>query len=197
MTLFSVKRIPKASWTNDKNMFYAPTSEPSEEFTNDCVVWAAFARDNSCVALKDVEYEGKLWQIPNNMFPFTLNELRTWNCSHSDIRLQINTTNEDMFLAKWFNGRELSDEANSVMNAARELYKFFYEELCNTDWMEARIQNWNVGLYQIKKALEGSIRGGELLDELKNEMNKLADKLLSQIYEYGFILPDIESFNDV
>ena len=62
----------------------------------------------------------------------------------------------------------------------------------NTDWMQARIQNWNVGLYQIKKALDGSIRGSELLDKLKNEMNKLADKLLPQIYEYGFILPDIE-----
>lgn len=105
-----------------------------------------------------------------------------------------------MFLAKWFNGRELSDEANSVMNAARELYKFFYEELCNTDWMEAKVQNWNVGLYQIKKALEGAmegaIRGSELLDELKKEMNKLADKLLPQIYEYGFILPDIKPLKD-
>lgn len=48
----------------------------------------------------------------------------------------------------------------------------------------------------IKKALEGSNRGGELLDELK-KMNKLADKLLPQIYEYGSILPDIESFEGV
>ena len=197
MTLYTVKKLPKANWTNNRDMFYIPTNPLNDEFVHDCVVYSAFEIGNQCVALKDVEYEGKLWQIPNNMFPFTLNELRTWNCSHSDIRLQIHTTNEDMFLAKWFNGKELSNEALSVMNAARELYKFFYEELCNTDWMEARIQNWNVGLYQIKKALEGSVRGGELLDELKNEMNKLADKLLLQIYEYGFILPDIESFVDV
>lgn len=196
MTLFSVKRIPKASWTNDKNLFYAPSTTPSQEFSNDCVVYAAFAQDNGCVALKDVEYEGKTWQIVNHMFPFSLEEVRSWQCSHPSLATQLAVANEDMFLAKWFQDKQLSPEAKEVRESARTLYRYFYQELVNTDWIEAKIKVWNVGLYQIKKALADDSEGQRLIADLKEKLRGLADKLLPQIYEYGFIESDIELFEN-
>ena len=128
MVLHAVKKIPKATWTNDRDAFYAPTGgsqftatekadaincvPPVEattglptEFVSDCVVWSAFADSNYAVALRNVEYQGRTWQIANNLFPFLLAEVRRWPCGHGDIAAQLAAANEDRFLAKWLAGR--------------------------------------------------------------------------------------------
>lgn len=198
MTLFAVKKIPGSKWTNNRDMFYAPSKLPNTDFENDCVIYSAFSLlGNQCVALKDVQYNERLWQIPNNMYPFTLDELRTWDCTLQDIRFQFYNTNEDMFLANWLKSKSLSKEAAAVVSAAKDLYKFFYKELCRTAWLQAKIQTWNVGLHQIKIALRNSPQGKELLNKLKIELKNLAAKLLPQVYDYGFILPDVKYFEDV
>ena len=138
MVLHAVKRIPKATWTNDRDAFYAPTNpvnpvnpvrensassapprlrvedpiDPAtglpDEFVADCVVWSAFAGSNNCVSLRNVEYKGRVWQIANQMYPFLLDEIRQWPCAHGDIAAQLAAANEDRFLAKW-----LAERANS------------------------------------------------------------------------------------
>ncbi|MBR5549165.1 MAG: hypothetical protein IKU71_05505, partial [Kiritimatiellae bacterium] len=101
MVLHAVKKIPKATWTNDRDAFYAPQNELPSEFVMDCVVWSAFADSNYAVALRNVEYQGRTWQIANNLFPFLLEEVRQWPCGHGDIAAQLVAANEDRFLAKW------------------------------------------------------------------------------------------------
>ena len=73
MVLHAVKKIPKATWTNDRDAFYAPTGGPASvptadgtepvppmglslphEFVTDCVVWSAFADSNYAVSLRNV-----------------------------------------------------------------------------------------------------------------------------------------------
>ena len=197
MVLFAVKRIPKATWINDKNLFYAPTQELPREFINDCVMYAAFAQDNGCVSLKDVEYDGKVYQIENNMYPFTLDEICNWACTLEPMRIQIGAANEDRYMADWLAGRRLSKEARAVLDSARGLYRFFYQEIINTDWKSARIDMWDVGLYQIKKALQGNYEGEEKIDDLKKKLRLLGDKILPQIFSYGFLDDDIELFENV
>ena len=148
MVLHAVKKIPKATWTNDRDAFYAPTNIKqtdlltpngvrdhenvsrvsgeqirvlnsidlptglSSDFVTDCVVWSAFADSNYSVSLRNVEYQGKVWQIPNNLFPFLLEEVRQWPCGHSDIAAQLAAANEDRFLAKWLAERRLYNCGN-------------------------------------------------------------------------------------
>ena len=148
MVLHAVKKIPKATWTNDRDAFYAPTNIKqtdlltpngvrdtenvsrvsgeqirvlnsidmptglSSDFVTDCVVWTAFADSNYAVSLRNVEYQGKVWQIPNNLFPFLLEEVRQWPCGHSDIAAQLAAANEDRFLAKWLAERRLYNCGN-------------------------------------------------------------------------------------
>ena len=146
MVLHAVKKIPKATWTNDRDAFYAPnvngegllslrgdsesrslgedsknppnlqasktpSSESNQidlpaEFVADCVVWSAFADSNYAVSLRNVQYQGRVWQIANNLFPFLLEEGRQWPCAHGDIAAQLAAANEDRFLAKWLAERE-------------------------------------------------------------------------------------------
>ena len=63
LVLHAVKRIPKATWTNDKDAFYAPSVALPDEFVTDCVVWSAFAGSNNCVSLRNIQYKDKVYQI--------------------------------------------------------------------------------------------------------------------------------------
>ena len=143
MVLHAVKKIPKATWTNDRDAFYAsaagrdappyrdcdgrarpldaPTGLPSE-FVTDCVVWSAFADSNYAVALRNVEYQGRTWQIANNLFPFLLEEVRRWPCGHGDIAAQLAAANEDRFLARWLAGHDIGIGNN--LNNGKNNFEF-------------------------------------------------------------------------
>ena len=156
MMLHAVKKIPKATWTNDRDAFYAPTNlkqtdlltpngvrdseivsgvsreqirllKPTDpqtglpsEFVTDCVVWSAFADSNYAVSLRNVQYQGRVWQIANQMFPFLLEEVRRWPCGHGDIASQLAAANEDRFLAKWLAARE-NGIGNNTNNFEKQL----------------------------------------------------------------------------
>ena len=236
MVLYTVKKIPEKSWSNDKDMFYAPSAVREEllslrgdsesrsfgedskksaslqasktpssessgtavdaatalpsEFVADCVVWAAFSNKNNCAALKDVLYQGDVWQISNQMFPFLLEEVRRWPCAHGDIAAQLAAANEDRYLAKWIDAHRLSPEARAVMNAARSLYREFYANITHTPWMDWKIETWDVGYYQVRNAMK------DFYDfaSLREKHDALRAKLLPQIYSLGFLNPDVEYF---
>ena len=251
MVLHAVKRIPKATWTNDRDAFYAPkcvataspcvatAPSPSQvghdgggavatqtglpsEFVTDCVVWSAFADSNNAVALRNVEYQGRTWQIQNNLYPFLLEEVRRWPCAHGDIAAQMASANENRFLAKWLNSfstgltrlaglsggipqapnpvnsvnpvkNKLSPEANAVLDAARALYRDFYANITRTPWMDWKIETWDVGWYQIRNAMK-SLDGHAGRVTLPAAHDALRAKLLPQIYSLGFLNPDVEYF---
>ena len=194
MVLHSVKKMPKATWTNDRDAFYAPTEALPQEFVNDCIVWSAFADSNYAVSLRNVQYQGKVYQIINNLYPFLLDEIRRWSCMNGDISAQMSAANEERFLAKWLDGRTLSSEASSVMFAAKNLYKVFYAEMMNTRWMQFKIETWDVGIYQVRSALKDVGLAAAELATLKSAHDALRAKLLPQVYSLGFLNPDVTYF---
>ena len=88
----------------------------------------------------------------------------------------------------------LSSEAQAVMDAARSLYRKFYAEIANTNWMDAKIETWDVGYYQICKALKEVGLATDEFAALKVAHDALRAKLLPKVYEYGFLNPDVEVF---
>lgn len=195
MVLHAVKKLPKATWSNNRDAFYAPNVELTDEFVSDCVVWSAFSGSNNCASLKDVPYQGKLWQISNNLYPFSVEMVRTWPCTLPTLATQLATTNEDRFLAKWLKGRALSPEARAVMNAGANLFRAFYAHLRETPWMDWKIETWDVGFYQIRGALKAAGLAETELAALKTAHDKLREKLLPHVYDYGFLNPDVDYFS--
>lgn len=194
MVLHAVKKLPKATWTNDCDAFYAPSEELPQEFVDDCIVWSAFADSNYAVSLRNVQYQDKVYQIINNLYPFLLDEIRRWPCANGDISAQMSAANENRYLAKWLDGRTLSSEASAVMFAAKKLYKAFYVEMMNTRWMQFKIETWDVGIYQVRSALkDAGLAAGELA-ALKSAHDALRAKLLPQVYSFGFLNPDVMYF---
>ncbi len=183
MVVHMVRRLPKATWLNDRDQFMQPTKKLTPEFISDAVVWSLFAPSNQTVSLRDVEYEGEIYRMPNNFFPFELAEVRRWECSSPTIRMQLARATEDRFAATWLAGRELSTAAREVLAAGRAVYKKFFAQLETLDVARWKISDWDVGWYQIRMALGATV-----------DLSALSAKLLPQIYELGFLRDEVRYF---
>ncbi len=185
MIVHMVRRLPKATWLNDRDQFMRPTRELSREFISDAVIWSLFAPSNQTVSLKNVEYEGEIYQIANNFYPFLLSEVKSWECTLPSLRIEIFRAVEDRFAAKWIKKHraELSAEALAVLETARTIYKRFYSELERLDVARWKIESWDAGWYQIRMSL------GVLID-----LSELSKKLEPQIYEFGFLRDEVHYF---
>jgi len=191
MVVHAVRRIPRATWLNDRDQFLQPKQELSQEFINDCTIWNIFGNSNQTAAMKDVEYEGQIYQIKNHFFPFLISELKNWEITDSDFSLALASA-EDRFVAKWCSEKEFSSEAKEVIETAKIIYKFYFANLNKLRTNLFEIKTWDAGLWQIKKVLQDQNLSKDLFKNLKEKHNILRQKILPQIYDYGFI-PKIET----
>ena len=95
-----VRRLPKATWLNDRDKFMQSTAELSREFICDAVIWSLFAPSNQTVSLRNVEYEGEVYRMPNNLFPFLLEEISAWKISDAEIRMHVAVARVDHRLTR-------------------------------------------------------------------------------------------------
>ncbi|MDD8018032.1 MAG: hypothetical protein PHP42_06635 [Bacteroidota bacterium] len=189
LTLHAVRKIPKQTWLNDRNQFVIPHTEPSREFLNDCVVWSLFASSNETTALKNVLYMGKTYQIKNNFFPFKTEELKKWEIMDSDFKKQLQK-DENRFVAEWLSKNKLSKEGKEVLKKAEEVYKYFYAHLHQMDTNKWKISTWDAGWYQIRRSLTEHNLAAKELEGLSKANETLAEKILPQIEECGFLDKD-------
>ena len=183
MIVHMVRRLPKATRLNDRDQFLQPTKPLTREFITDAVIWSLFAPSNQTVSLRNVEYEGATYQIVNNLYPFKLSEVRSWECSSIKIAARLETATSDRFAALWVKNNPLSAQAQAVLDAGRAIYKKFYAELSRLDVRKFKIEDWDAGWYQIRMSLGASIN-----------LSELSAKLEPQIYELGFLRDEVRYF---
>jgi len=186
MVIHTVRRLPKADWINDRDQFLQANKKLSRSFINDCVVWSLFSKSNETVAMKDVVYEKKTFQIPNNFFPFRIQELKKWKITDREIKKSL-SDGENRFVSEWLKEQTISREANAVLEAGKDIYKFYFEHFTELNTGKFKIHTWDAGWWQIRQALLEQNLGEELLEELKSKHNTLKEKLLPEVYEYGFL----------
>ena len=186
MVVHAVRRIPKATWLNDRDQFLQPNTELSQEFINDCTVWNLFSNSNQTASLRDVEYDGRMYQIPNHFFPFLIADVKRWKIDDSQIAESL-STGEDAYVAKWLADQELSSEAMSVLRKGKQIYQYYFENLGQIPTTKFKIENWDAGWWQIRNALGDVNLGKEIMTELKALHVTLREKILPEISKYGII----------
>lgn len=186
LVVHAVRLLPKAEWHNNRDQFLQPSTELPDEFVNDCVVWSLFASNNNTVAMRDVEYGGKTYQVANQFFPIPLNTLRQWPISDMDIG-QMLPTAEDRFVATWLAKHPLSAEAQAVLDAATKVYQLYFASLTSLRTSNFKIETWDAGWWQIRNALADRELGADELAAVRLAHNALKAKLLPQITELGFL----------
>lgn len=194
MVVHAARRAPKATWLNDRDQFMRPEGELSEEFINDCTVWNLFTNSNNTASLKNVEYEGEIFQIPNHFFPYPVNELMQWDIQDRDMRMALDQASNS-FMADWLALRTLSNEAQTVLDKGREIYRFYFANLNQLRTAKFKIESWDAGWWQIKQSLKDVNLAIKMLDELRAPHNVLKEKVIKGLVNYKIISSDIEIDN--
>ena len=178
--MFTVRRIIRPTWINDRDQFLQPPQPLSEKFKTDCLIWMLFSGSNLTASANNLEWNGEKWSIVNHFIPFTEDEVGAPDRFESDFMIQ--------YLTK----KPLSIEAKSVLKAGRTLWKTYFS---HTDTRSVRdefkLNRADVGWYQIRNALKARSNSGDTAPvnfaPLEAAYQALTEKLQPQVFELGFL----------
>lgn len=178
--IFTVRRIVKPTWINDRDQFLQPTGELTKEFKTDCLVWMLFNGSNLTASANDLDWNGKKWSIVNHFIPYTEEEVGAPDRFESD------------FMVEYMADKEFSKEAISVLDAGRVLWQAYF---AHTDVRavrdELKLNRPDVGWYQVRKALQARNASGDFppvsFKQFETAYKALTEKLQPMVYELGFL----------
>ena len=188
--VFAARRVPKDTWLNHVDQLLRPNRKLSPQFVSNCAVWSLFDNKNQTVALRNVEYQNRVYQIVNHFFPFPFAEVQNWS-NNTEINLcvplRLNTTAKNSFVADWLAKQKLSIEAQAVLTITREIYRLFVTNWDVLPRAEFGIETYDAGWYQIRQTLLTAKLGADLLADLKHRHDQLRETILPQLYDYGIL----------
>ncbi len=204
---FSIRYCIKATWQNDRDQFYAPYNDAwqdDNEFKNNSLAFCLFHNQNRIMNFDNTKKYGKFVEI-NHFIPFDEEEVgaKERYASHVlldflKVKLQEQTQNNNLFDSskKERKPLEFSETALSVLNAGREIYRYYHAQ----DFTN-RPYNANVSLYDIKEFFQGrNVQGKlnsptkakdgyykQLYANLQDALKDLTKEIQPKVYEYGFL----------
>ncbi|MES2500105.1 MAG: hypothetical protein V4570_06200 [Pseudomonadota bacterium] len=178
--IFSVRRLIKPTWLNDRDQFLQPTEPLSDEFKTDCLIWMLFNGSNLTASANDLEWNNQTWSIVNHFIPFTEAEVNAPARFESD------------FMVQYLSDKVLSSEASAVRLAGQALWQAYFAQ---TDVRNVRdefkLNRPDVGWYQVRNALKARNASGDYapvdFSAFENAYKTLGDKLRPQVYTLGFL----------
>ncbi|RMT49021.1 hypothetical protein ALP14_200005 [Pseudomonas amygdali pv. myricae] len=178
--VFTVRRVVKPTWLNDRDQFLQPTEPLTEEFKNDCLIWMLFNGYNLTAGADDIEWNGKKWSLINHFIPFSEADVGAADRFESD------------FMVRYLDGKLLSKDAISVLDCGREIWKNYFSHVDARAVRDAyKLNRPDVGWYQIRKALKERSRSNHYVPvsfgPFEQSYQALTRKLKPQVYELGFL----------
>ncbi len=188
---FTVRHCIDATWLNDRDQFLFPNDnwKTDAEFKNDCLAFTLFHSQNRIstneklvnhwIPFTEQEVNAKEKFASNFITDFIKGKLKM----ESSANLFGNETTESKPL-------QFSNEAIAVFNAGRELWRYYNS-------FDAIIPN--ASFYDIREFFQGKNDKGqmnakstdnkytELIGDLRQKINLLADKIAPKVYEYEFL----------
>lgn len=187
---FAVRKCIPATWLNDRDQFLHPNDgwKDDSEFQNDCIAYTLF---NNII---------KSELGTNYWIPFTEEEVDAKDKFESSFMTdfltgRLQNSKNNLFSAVsdsaiTTGARVFSQEAQSVFNAGRELWKYYHQQ---------PNANVNASYYDIREHFQGRNQQGrmnpssddeqytDLLSQLRERLNILAEKIVPKIYEFEFL----------
>lgn len=178
--VFTVRRIIKHTWVNDRDQLLAPKNVLPSEFVNNCLVWLLFNKSNLTASSDSLEWNGKTWSLVNHFVPFTENEVGAPSAFESD------------FMSQHLSKKTLSEEAKAVLHEGRKLWKSYFEHVdAHSTRKQWHLAKPDVGWYQIRNVLNERNASGDYTPvtfaTLDNAYQALTDKIRPEIFNHGFL----------
>ncbi len=178
--IFSVRRLIKPTWLNDRDQFLQPTEPLSDELKHDCLIWMLFNGSNLTASADNLEWNGNTWCIVNHFIPFTETEVNAPDRFESD------------FMVQYLKKKKLSTEAKAVLAAGKLCWQAYFSETDPyTVRQELKLNRPDVGWYQIRNALKKRNASSDSLpfsfEPFEQAYANLTEKLHPQVFELGFL----------
>lgn len=189
---FAVRKSIPATWLNDRDQFLFPNNQwkTDYEFHNDCFAFTLFSNEiqskfgtNHWIPFTESEVDAKEKFESNFMTDFIKGKIKPEQKNEEELFTDETIKNNNKPLL-------FSTEATEVFNAGRELWKYYHQQ---------KDININASLYDIREFFQGRNDKGrmnakstdekytELIGNLRQKLNLLADKIAPKVYEYEFL----------
>lgn len=200
LSYFTARRIAAASatWINSKDEYMIPNTEHPdyEQWQADCIVYSLFNTASNQSSLRNIDYNGKAWNIFNEFFWMSREDIYSLATGSSSPDTLAPAVANDVlkygqsgnrFVYEKLQTVHLSDDAKLVLDMATALLidTMKYREEFDRKHPEYHINSWDAGWYQVKAVAKEYIP-----DKLKifNELyKKLEDRMRPLVYELGFL----------
>lgn len=208
---FAARRLvtgPRATWVNWQDEYMIPdVSNPKyAQFEADSIVYSLFNTKSNQSSLRDIEYNGKKWDIKNEFFWLSRAEMKAL-CQSSSDPVNINNdvgndllthADDERYVYKMLSDpniqSNLSPEAKAVLDAATALLKksFKYRKTIAQLHPEYHLSTWDMGYYQMNKLIKecGDLALQEEFKQFRELYKALDEKLYPLVYELGFLKGD-------
>lgn len=196
----SVRHCIEATWINDRDQFLYPNDGwlTDSEFHADCLVFTLFHGQNRIRSVFGV----------NHWIPFTEAEVDAQEKFESHFMSdylrgkikQVNNGGEgNLFAAQQQPSTEplkFSAEAQSVMDAGRELWRYYHRQPIAKTRPNASFYDIRLFFQGTKTTKNGKVQMNTesqdetytaLIADLRQKMKELAKKIEPKVYEYGFL----------
>ena len=175
--VFSVRRLIKPTWLNDRDQFLQPSEPLTDTFKSDCLIWMLFNGSNLTAGADGLRWNDRDWSLVNHFIPFT------------EVEVGAKARFESDFLVRYMAGIAFSPEAQAVLDEGRKLWTRFHAiDFPHKIREELKLNRADAGWYQIRKALE-QYGDTELtdFDSFKSAYAALGNKLRPMVFELGFL----------
>lgn len=177
---FTVRKIIKPTWLNDRDQFLQPKESLTEQFKTDCLIWMLFNGSNLTASADDLEWNNQKWSIVNHFIPFTEQEVDSPDRFESD------------FMVQYLANKKLSKQAKAVLEEGKKLWKAYFQHTDNyTVRNTLKLNRTDVGWYQIRNALKERNNSGDFVpvdfSKFENAYLDLTNKLKPMVYDLGFL----------
>ena len=198
---FTARRIMTGKWCdwiNCKDEYMIPNTEHPDyaQWQADCIVYSLFNTASNQSSLRNIEYNGKTWNIFNEFFWMSREDILNLATGLSKSDTLAPAVADDVlkygqsgnrFVYEKLQTVHLSDDAKLVLDMATAILidTMKYREEFDRKHPEYHINSWDAGWYQVKAVAKEYIP-----DKLKlfNELyKKLEDRMRPLVYELGFL----------
>jgi hypothetical protein len=192
--IFTSRTCVVKSYLNGNDEFLAPdeNDEKLSSYGYDSVVYSIFNNSSQQSSLRQIEYKNKLWDIKNEFFWMSKNEMlelsnqNNYSDLYNDAR-----TDSDRYVHKLLFGEEriydkLSPDAKLVLDKATELVikSMQMREIFAND--ENHLKSWDAGYAQLKLLWKEYY--ADDFKEFRQLYKNLEDRMRPLVYELGFLL---------
>lgn len=192
MSYFAARKSILADWKNQKDSYIFNESQIKNEYVYDTIVYGLFNSSSQQSSLRQVTYKDKLWDIKNEFFWMSVEEMKQladdngYDNLYNDARTSPNRHVYDLLFGEERIYDKLSPDAKLVLDKASELVRKSIQARQLMSDNENHLDSWDAGYAQLKLVWKEYF--SEDFKEFRQMYKNLEDRMRPLVYELGFLM---------